>query len=69
MTRKTDRLEALASDLASRYGESDPLVQSVREAIPKRRAAVPAGPRINNAERRFHKQGPMARSKQSDAHV
>lgn len=69
MTRKTDRLEALVSDLACRYGEDDPLVQSVREAIPKRKAAVPSGPRIDNAERRFHQQGPMARSNQTDAHA
>jgi len=69
MSRKTDRLEALASDLASRYGEEDSLVQSVRAALPERKAASPTVPRTGTLERRVRKQGPMARSKQSDAHV
>lgn len=67
MTRKTDRLEVLARDLASRYGESDVVVQSVRAAIVMPAAPVSAKPRAN--ERRHLVQGPMARKKQHALHV
>ncbi len=63
MTRKTDRLEVLAHDLASRYGEGDELVQSVRAEIPHapQAQAVQARP---GTERRVRAQGPFGRMKQ-----
>ena len=63
MTRKTDRLEVLAHDLASRYGEADALVQSVRAALPQARVPAPASTEPRSTERRVHAQGPLARSK------
>ena len=37
MSRHEDRLEMLASDLASRYGEQDELVRNVRMSIDARK--------------------------------
>jgi hypothetical protein len=67
MTRKTDRLEVLARDLASRYGEGDTVVQSVRAAIVTPASPVVAAP--HSGERRRHAQGPLARRKQGALHV
>jgi hypothetical protein len=62
MTRQTDRLEVLAHDLASRYGEEDTLVQGVRAAI----AQVPApATAAFTPERRKRAQGPCARTPQA----
>ena len=59
MTRRTDRLEVLAHDLASRYGEEDTLVQGVRETI----AQAPAPSNVAfTPERRKRAQGPRARA-------
>lgn len=59
MTRQMDRLEVLALDLASRYGEDDAVVQSVRAAI----AQQPAAQAVTFApERRTGVQGPCARA-------
>ena len=66
MTRKTDRLEVLAHDLASRYGEDDALVLSVRAEIPQAPLAQPVQARPA-AERRLHAQGPFGRKKPAQA--
>lgn len=69
MSRKIDRLEALASDLASRYGEEDALVQSVLAAIPARVEVHAATARTDHTERRLHAQGPLARNQQEVVHT
>jgi hypothetical protein len=46
MSRNQDRLEVLASDLASRYGEHDELVRSVRMSIGARNDFCAPKPRL-----------------------
>ena len=58
MTRQSDQLEVLARDLASRYGEADEVVQSVRAAISPE-ALAQASTFV--PERRLRAQGPRAR--------
>ncbi len=43
MTRNTDRLEILARDLASRYGDDDCLVCEIRLGAAAKTAAAAAG--------------------------
>jgi hypothetical protein len=40
VSRELDRLEMLASDLASRYGEDDEIVRVVRESFPQKPTAT-----------------------------
>ncbi len=46
MTRNTDRLEVLARDLASRYGEEDSMVWAVRPDTAQKPLAVGVGHRV-----------------------
>lgn len=68
MTRKIDRLEVLARDLASRYGEGDALVQSLRSEIQQVQADHPTDVQPRT-ERRVRTQGPLGRKQPSSLHV
>jgi hypothetical protein len=52
VTRNADRLEMLARDLASRYGEEDRVVCAIRRGAPVRLAPVGMGHHVWRATHR-----------------